>query len=429
MNRFLILPIAFFGFQIQVNAQCVASIQAPSQAISNCTGPQVSVVASGLGPYQYSWSSPSLTIQPQTGASPTVSTNTPGWHTLTVVVVDSNNCTSVATDSIQFFPPVATFTQTYCALPDSVCILDCPMLVQGWSYTNNQGSTSNLPLTPCVSIVGPGSYELFGIYGMNCTAIHTYLVSQDCGSGSGCTASIQAPSQAISNCTGPQATATASGPGPYQYSWTSPTLNIVSPTSATTILSANSPGWHTINVIVVDSNNCTALATDSIEFFLPVDTFIQTYCTLPDSVCILDCPMLVQGWTYTDNQNNTINLPLTPCVSIVGPGSYKVFGIYDMNCTAVHTYLVAEDCGGMSVLEQIDWEIEAFPNPFSESIVLRMSGNRARTWELLDVYGRVVNRGEVYVELGEIETGGLPSGVYLLHVSDGERRKSYRMVK
>ena len=303
------------------------------------------------------------------------------------------------------------------------------MLVQGWSYTNNQGSTSNLPLTPCVSIVGPGSYELFGIYDMNCTAIHTYLVSQDCGSGSGCTASIQAPSQAISNCTGPQATATASGPGPYQYSWTSPTLNIVSPTSATTILSANSPGWHTINVIVVDSNNCTALATDSIEFFLPVDTFIQTYCTLPDSVCILDCPMLVQGWTYTDNQNNTINLPLTPCVSIVGPGSYKVFGIYDMNCTAVHTYLVAEDCGGMSVLEQIDWEIEAFPNPFSESIVLRMSGNRARTWELLDVYGRVVNRGEVYVELGEIETGGLPSGVYLLHVSDGERRKSYRMVK
>ena len=58
-----------------------------------------------------------------------------------------------------------------------------------------------------------------------------------------------------------------------------------------------------------------------------------------------------------------------------------------------------------------------------------MSGNRARAWELLDVYGRVVNRGEVYVELGEIETGGLPSGVYLLHVSDGERRKSYRMVK
>jgi hypothetical protein len=429
MNRFLILPIAFFGFQIQVNAQCVASIQAPSQAISNCTGPQVSVVASGLGPYQYSWSSPSLTIQPQTGASPTVSTNTPGWHTLNVVVVDSNNCTSVATDSIQFFPPVATFTQTYCTLPDSVCILDCPMLVQGWTYTDNQGSTSNLPLTPCVSIVGPGSYELFGIYDMNCTAIHTYLVSQDCGSGSGCTASIQAPSQAISNCTGPQATATASGPGPYQYSWTSPTLNIVSPTSATTILSANSPGWHTINVNVVDSNNCTALATDSIEFFLPVDTFTQTYCTLPDSVCILDCPMLVQGWTYTDNQNNTINLPLTPCVSIVGPGSYKVFGIYDMNCTAVHTYLVAEDCGGVSILEQIDWEIEAFPNPFSESIVLRMGGNRARTWELLDVYGRVVNRGEAKTDLEKIETTDLPSGVYLLHVSDGERRKSYRMVK
>lgn len=109
MNRFLILPIAFFGFQIQVNALCVASIQAPSQASSNCTAPYVSVVASGLGPYQYSWSSPSLTIQPQTGASPTVSTNTPGWHTLIVVVVDSNNCTSVATDSILFFSLAATF--------------------------------------------------------------------------------------------------------------------------------------------------------------------------------------------------------------------------------------------------------------------------------------------------------------------------------
>jgi len=427
MNRFLIPILLLWAINLRLVSQCSSLIQGPSQAISNCTGPQVTAIPSGPGPYQYSWTSPTLNVVSPNSATTVVSASTAGWHILNVLVVDANLCTSMTIDSIQFFHPVDSFVQTYCTLPDSVCILDCPMLVQGWSYTDIQGGTTNLPLTPCVSIVGPGSYKVFGIYDMNCTAVHTYVVSQDCGSG--CTASIQAPSQAISNCTGPQVSATASGPGPYQYSWVSPTLNVVSPTSATTVISANSPGWHTISVYVVDSNNCTSVATDSIEFFMPVDTFMQTYCTLPDSVCILDCPMLVQGWSYTDNVNNTINLPLSPCVSIVGPGSYKVFGVYNMNCTAVHTYLVTEDCGGMGNLEESGAEVGVFPNPFSEFINLKTNGNGPGSWLVLDMYGRVVKQGAINLEGHTIGTSDLVAGVYTVQIAIGGRLRHYRLVK
>jgi len=429
MNR-MFYPICLcFAITAQIKAQCFSSIQGPTQAVSNCSGPQFSVLSSGSGPYQYLWTSPTLNISSSTAAIPYVSASTPGWHTLSVLVVDSSNCTSVATDSIQFFPPVTTFTQTYCTLPDSVCILDCPMMVQSWSYTDNQNNTINLPLNDCVGIVGPGSYKVIGVYNMNCTALHTYLVSQDCGSGSGCTANIQAPSQAVSNCTGPQVTATASGPGPYQYFWTSPTLNIMSPNSAVTTISTNSPGWHIINLIVVDANNCSASATDSIQFFPPVATFTQTYCTLPDSVCILDCPMIVQGWTYTGNQNNTINLPLNDCVGIVGPGSYKVMGIYNMNCTAQHTYLVTEDCGGMGISESFEPDFTVFPNPFSEKISLRQHIPVFGTWKLFDSCGRLLFEGQIKGEQEEINTTEVSSGLYILQAFYGERISSYRLIK
>lgn len=426
----LLLSAISFGFFNDLNSQCAAQIQGPSQAISNCIGPQVSVLATGPGPYQYSWFSSSLSIQSSGSANPMLSTNIPGWHSFGVYVVDSNNCTSLAIDSIEFFAPVHTFYQTYCSLPDSVCILDCPMTVQGWTFTDSLSNTVNLPLNSCVGIVGPGSYELFGIYDMNCTVMHTYQVIQDCGSGSGCSASIQGPSQAISNCVGPQFSATATGPGPYQYTWFSPSLTITSPSSAVTTLSTNSPGWHSISVYVVDANNCTALATDSIQFFAPVDTFNQTYCSLPDSICILDCPMIIQGWTYTDSLNNTINLPLNPCIPIIGPGNYSLFGIYDMNCTVMHTYVLTEDCNGTAINDQENnTDLKIYPNPCSEVLYLADNGIKYKEWYLTDLSGRQMDAGRMEAERQEIQVKSLPSGSYMLHVRSTEEWLHFRIQK
>jgi|694.fasta_scaffold56237_3 hypothetical protein len=430
MRPLLFLTIIGFGLFNNLNAQCAAQIQGPSQAISNCNGPQVSVLATGPGPYQYSWFSSTLSIQSSGSASPMLSTATPGWHSYGVYVVDSNNCTSLAVDSIEFFAPVDTFYQTYCSLPDSVCILDCPMMVQSWTFTDSLNNTVNLPLTSCVGIVGPGTYTLFGIYDMNCTVMHTYQVIQDCGSGSFCSASIQGPSQAISNCVGPQVTATATGPGPYQYTWFSPSLTITSPSSATTMISATSPGWHTLSVYVIDANNCTSIATDSIQFFAPVDTFPQTYCSLPDSICILDCPMIIQGWTYTDSLNNTINLPLDSCVAIVGPGSYNLFGIYDMNCTVMHTYLLTEDCNGTAInAQESNQGFEVYPNPFTEVLYFSAKDFKSQKWYLTDISGRQVGLGIMDAELQELQVESLPSGSYLLHLGNNTEMRHFRIQK
>jgi hypothetical protein len=301
--------------------------------------------------------------------------------------------------------------------------------VQGWTYTDSLNNTVNLPLSACVGIMGPGSYALFGIYNMNCTVMHTYVVTEDCGSGSGCSASIQAPTQAISNCTGPQVSASASGPGPFQYTWSSPTLNIAAANSATTTVSTLTPGWHTLTVMVVDSNNCTAMATDSVEFFPPVTTFYQTYCNLPDSVCILDCPMMVQGWTYTDSLNNTVNLPLSACVGIMGPGSYALFGIYNMNCTVMHTYVVTEDCGGMNVTEQVEGSLQITPNPFSGFINLTFAGKTPRFWMLWDLWGRKIAEGLVHSEHEQISTTWIPPGVYTLQLEYEGENRFQRLVK
>jgi hypothetical protein len=186
----LILLTVFINFNGY--SQCSAVIDAPSAAIANCVGPQITATATGPAPYLFNWSSPTITFSSTTIGNPTISSTTYGWQVINLIVIDDNGCTSIATDSVEFFPPVTTFNKIYCTLPDSICILDCPMTVQGWTYTDTLGNTSNLPLTDCVQITGPGDYELFGIYESNCTVIHTYHVVKDCGGG-GCSATIDAP--------------------------------------------------------------------------------------------------------------------------------------------------------------------------------------------------------------------------------------------
>ena len=138
MRPLLFLTIIGFGLFNNLNAQCAAQIQGPSQAISNCNGPQVSVLATGPGPYQYSWFSSTLSIQSSGSASPMLSTATPGWHSYGVYVVDSNNCTSLAVDSIElrmcegcswkFQRPVKSETPPHdFGAAGAACLLEAPL--------------------------------------------------------------------------------------------------------------------------------------------------------------------------------------------------------------------------------------------------------------------------------------------------------------
>lgn len=405
---------------------CSATIDIPTIAISNCTGPQVNASATGPGPYQYSWSSPTVTFSSTTIADPTISSTTEGWQYITVIVVDSTNCSSVVTDSIEFYPLDTTFFQTYCSLPDTICALETPVTNLGWTYTDSLGVTINLASTDCIEIVGPGVYEFTGIYESNCTVTHTYNVTQDCGTG--CSGNIEAPNAAISNCSGPMVLGTSTGPGPHQYSWSSSTLTFSSTTIADPFVSSTTQGWQYISVAIIDSNNCTSFVTDSIEFFAPVDTIYQTYCTLPDSVCTFDAPIQqFLGWTYTDLFGNTTTLPLTSCVQIVGPGDYVFTGVYESNCTVIHTYVVEEDCGGVGIDENVFDEFEPFifPNPATSEINVRLPSTKCDRWEIVDLFGKTCLSGTSDQSQFKIGLHDIATGTYFVRIwNDGSMSNS-----
>ncbi len=396
---------------------CSSTIDAPTVAIANCNGPQISATATGSGPYQYSWSSPSITFSSTIVADPYISSMILGWQTITLVIIDNNNCTSVVTDSIEFIAPIDTIYQTYCVLPDSVCVLDIPLMQNlGWTYTDTSGVTISLTSTDCIQIIGPGEYVFSGVYESNCTVIHSYSVTQDCGTG--CSGEIIAPDAGISNCSGHQINATSTGPGPYQYTWSSPTVMFSSTTIADPIISSSTQGWQYYSVAIIDSNNCTAFVTDSIQFLAPIDTIYQTYCTLPDSVCVLDIPIeSFLGWTYTDLFGSTVNLPSTDCVAIIGPGDYNFTGVYEWNCTVIHTYVVSEDCGNIGIDEVFDeYEPFIYPNPATSEINIRLPSSKCDRWEIVDLFGKICLSGSSDQSKFMIELEDIAAGPYFVRI-------------
>ena len=227
-----------------------------------------------------------------------------------------------------------------------------------------------------------------------------------------CSSTINASSAAISNCNGIQISVSSTGAGPYQYVWSSPTLTISSTTIADPFVSSTTYGWQEITVVVIDGNNCTSVATDSIQFLAPFDTLYQTYCTLPDSVCALDIPILeILSWTYIDSSGTSTALPATNCVAIVGSGEYNFLGVYEPNCTVVHTYIVEEDCSSIGIEENLnDDELLIYPNPATSEINIQLPNSNCDRWEIIDLFGKTCLSGSsdqsnVTIGLSDIETG------------------------
>ncbi len=245
-----------------------------------------------------------------------------------------------------------------------------------------------------------------------------------------CFADINAPLSAISNCNGPQISATATGPGPYQYSWFSPTLTFSSTTSATPNISSATEGWQTITLLIVDANNCTSLVVDSVQFYPFVTTINQTYCTLPDSVCTLDTPVQNLGWTYTDSLGNETNLGATNCVAIIGPGDYEFTGVYPSNCTVIHTYHVELDCSGVSIspISEVLSEL-IYPNPATHSVSVKLQRASCNAWEILDVFGKICLAGSSQLEEFEIDLSGINAGTYFVRIWYDDHTSTKRLVK
>ena len=67
-------------------------------------------------------------------------------------------------------------------------------------------------------------------------------------------------------------------------------------------------------------------------------------------------------------------------------------------------------------------------NPFTEILYVQFEDTKARTIQLLDAQGRKVKEISTSDAMVKIERVDLPSGVYYLQVTEGEKRMVKKLV-
>lgn len=440
MKKFFAPLLLTFLSSSYAIAQCTADISAPTVAISNCTGPQINGTATGSAPLTFSWSVTAPgSLSSTTVSNPTVSSTGPGEVIVTFIVMDGTGCTAFDQDTIMFYTPTDTFDYYFCSYPDTICPLPLAMLGSpSWTYTDSSGSSSSLTTIPggCVSVTQPGTYGMFGVYVSACTVNHTYLVYDTCGFTPGpCSVSVDIGPDilAISNCTGPNLTSTASGVGALTYVWSGgPNISFNSPNTASTTVSSSTPGVEVITLTVTDSTGCIATNNMNITFYYPTDTFYYNFVCLPDSICTLPIPTIgTISWTYYPLSGGPSSAAgNTSCINATMQGTYELFTIYESNCTVIHKYIVTDSCG-TSIFEHAALvEAELYPNPANDQVTIRAE-SQMTTISIWNMMGELVftktnlPKGKGYT----LNISSLTNGSYIMHIKTEKGFVNKRLVK
>ncbi|MEZ4847884.1 MAG: PKD domain-containing protein [Bacteroidia bacterium] len=198
------------------------------------------------------------------------------------------------------------------------------------------------------------------------------------------------------------------------------------------------PGTFTL--IVIDSNNCMSP---------PSASFIVSSGTAPTAMFSSDINgtqvsffngslnVGISGayhWDFGDS--SAVDSNENPIHVFPGSGSYTV------------TLIVSNDCGSDTVSSEISvisasidpalsWtaSIQIYPNPASDHIYIKIPQLSAPHFEyqLTDLRGKIIFNGSKLNQVGEFTTqisiGHLAEGMYLLNLSDGEKRFTRRIWK
>lgn len=418
-------------------AQCSTDIIAPTLAISNCTGPQLSATVVGTGPFMFNWSSSApSTLSSSTSATPTISSSGPGPVTVTLVTVDGGGCTSFDTVTIMFYTPTDTFDYYFCSYPDTICPLPLAMLGSpSWTFVDSSGGTTALPNLPggCVEIIQMGVYKMFGVYVTACTVNHTYMVYDTCAAPPGiCSVDLGPDILAISNCNGPTLESTASGTGAISYAWTGSTnVSFNTPTASTTMISASGPGVEVVTLTITDSTGCVASDNMNITFYHPTDTFYFSFPCLPDTICTLDIATIGSiSWSYIDSTGGSTPAGNTSCIAATQQGTYQLFTIYETNCTVIHKYIVSDSCG-TGIYEHAEMiKADLYPNPANDYVTI-LTNEQIKHIIIYNALGEVVNtRTNFPVGLKySMPVLNLNNGSYLVRVETEKGFVNKRLVK
>jgi hypothetical protein len=128
---------------------------------------------------------------------------------------------------------------------------------------------------------------------------------------------------------------------------------------------------------------CTATDSDTIEFVPPVDSFYVALCPFPDTICPLECPMVsFLGWSFVDSSGSSTSLPAAAgnCVNVTQEGTYRLFAIYETNCTVIHDYLVTNACSSGLCSVNLGPDILAISNCQGPNLESTVTGTPGYTY-------------------------------------------------
>ncbi|MEX0812328.1 MAG: T9SS type A sorting domain-containing protein [Chitinophagales bacterium] len=82
---------------------------------------------------------------------------------------------------------------------------------------------------------------------------------------------------------------------------------------------------------------------------------------------------------------------------------------------------------------ELNISLSVFPNPTADNLTLQISdyNNEQLSYQLFDLQGRLLNKGQVTTQQTQINTSGLPSATYFINVINQENKKvqSFKIIK
>lgn len=119
--------------------------------------------------------------------------------------------------------------------------------------------------------------------------------------------------------------------------------------------------------------------------------------------------------TY-DSQNNAINDPFpTPFPS----------GGFDLDAIGVIYFSTTST----SIEEQLETQFNIYPNPFNDVLTIQNNENLTITYQITDVYGKVIVSETTTTSNIKLQTSNLKSGVYFLSITKGNERFTKKLIK
>ena len=438
----LITILLLLSSTVLLKAQCSASFGYQSDPMSGLTtfSGYANVTDSNAYPITYFWSFGDGTSG--TGQFATHQYNANSGYLVCLTITTSDSCTSTYCDSVVTggTTPTAGCLANFYFYTDSMTVppltiynfvdqssADSLGTITSWLWDFGNGTTSTQQ-NPTASFA-TGTYTVCLTISTSNGCAETYCQTITVNN-TGCQLYANFTSQSPTTIGGNDGfieSSISGGTVPYTYYWSNgaTTANIYNLTS----------GAYTLNV--VDAIGCQGTFTEML--YEPYDTtggiIIDTLTTNILDSCLNFIPdsFYIASVTTDPNTNTVVVVwvfvgggmtsTFTMTYSYTSPGNYAV--VLTINCgtkalTTYTSYIHIYETAGILPNYGNETEILAYPVPFNDHINISSFGSGKINISLYDATGRLAKAEPTFVSNGaflkEINTSGLPSGMYILSI-------------